>query len=191
MTTATLAQSFVDVFRSQLIREVVSVVIYPAIAGAVVWAWQKTKAAMNAAICGALKEIGSRLDGIEDEIVILQTSNQLRGDMCSLCMTATFEADADGRCIAVGTSLAKMFGMEHDEMLGWKWMDGISTADERKQAFDVWMSAVKSGLPYRHTFHVTNRQTGETFICEAKTKAITGKSGKVIRYFGTVTKLHA
>lgn len=146
---------------------------------------------MNSAIKGALEEIGGRLERIEDELTILRESNQLRGDLCGMCMTASFECDPDGRCTTVSASLARMFGMEHDDMLGWKWMDGISTADERKQAFDVWMSAVKSGLPYRHTYHVTNRQTGETFICEAKTKAITGKSGKVIRYFGTVTKLHA
>lgn len=186
-----IAEAFVQLFQNHMVSEVVAAVVYPACAGAVWWAWARLRqlAAIHKAIMpnggGSLLD---RVGAIEDDLVVLRDGQRARDDANSSGDIHTFECNIDGTCVYASRSLAALFGLNQDEMLGYGWLEAVSSAEERRRVQSNWQNAINTGSPYRDSYKIHNRRTGERFIATAHS-VISKNRNKPLRIFGTVERV--
>ncbi len=187
-----MSDSLSSMLQNHIVREVVAGLVYPACAGAAWWAWAKLRqlGAIHKAIMpnggGSLLD---RVGAIEDDLVVLRDGQRARDDANGSGEVHTFECQSDGICLYASRSLAGLFGLSQEEMRGYGWLDAIDGASERQRVQANWMAALANGSPYRDTYRVHNRRTGERFIATAHATVSRNRNGKVLRIFGTVERV--
>lgn len=187
-----IAEVFLKVVENHIVREVVSGFLYPACAGAAWWAWARLRqlSALHKAIMpnggGSLLD---RVGAIEDDLVVLRDGQRARDDANASGDVHTFECQVDGSCLYASRSLAALFGLNQDEMRGYGWLDAIDGAEERQRVQSNWANALEHGSPYRDTYRVHNRRTGERFIATAHAIVSRNRNQKILRIFGTVERV--
>lgn len=177
-----LAETFLKLVESNVVREVVGGVLYPAAVGSAWWALSKLRR-----WGGSLLD---RVGAIEDDLVVLRDGQRARDDANSSGDIHTFECNIDGTCVYASRSLAALFGLNQDEMLGYGWLEAISSAEERRRVQSNWQNAIATGSPYRDSYKVHNRRTGERFIATAHS-VVSRNRNKPLRIFGTVERVTA
>ena len=175
-----LSEIFLKVVENHMVREVVSAVIYPSVAGSVWWALAKLRR-----WGGSLLD---RVGAIEDDLVVLRDGQRARDDANSSGDIHTFECNVDGTCVYASRSMAALFGLNQDEMLGYGWLEAISSAEERRRVQGNWQNAIATGSPYRDSYKVHNRRTGERFVATAHS-VVSKNRNKPLRIFGTVERV--
>lgn len=128
-----------------------------------------------------------RVKNMEEQVTIIR--GRERWNDTTNETSAVFECDATGQCVHVTKSLAMMFGMTPDEMRGYGWLDAMIDSTERDRARVAWEKSRENRMPYRDTYRVHNRETGERFFAQACAHIITDKTGKVLAIVGGVEKL--
>lgn len=128
-----------------------------------------------------------RVRKIEEQVTIIRESQRWR-DTVNSSETAMFECDASGHCIHCNIALTEMFGMTLDQMRGYGWLDAMIDSTERDRARVAWETARETNMPYRDTYKVHNRTTGERFFAHAHAYNITDKDGKILSIIGMVDK---
>lgn len=187
-----LAETFIRIIESQVVREVATGIIYPAVAGAGWWAWAKLRqlgAIHKAIMPNGGSSLLDRVGAIEDDLVVLRDGQRARDDANGSGEVHTFECQVDGACLYASRSLSALFGLNMDEMKGYGWLDAIDGAAERQRVQSNWMAALANSSPYRDTYRVHNRRTGERFIATAHATVSQNRNGRVLRIFGTVERV--
>lgn len=103
--------------------------------------------------------------------------------------TPMFECEpVEGKCIWVNNALCELFGMAHEEMLGFGWLAGVNES-EREDVYNHWNIAVTKKIPYSWTYSVINQKTGKEIRCRAGANTIVLSNGKILEYCGYVTPI--
>ena len=98
---------------------------------------------------------------------------------------AVFECDVEGQCTFANKALSDLFGMADDELMGNGWLVGIDPAD-RERIWQVWLSCVKSHIPYEAVYSVRNQRTNVKQLVRAYSMAMKNLKGNIIGFHGVV-----
>lgn len=128
----------------------------------------------------AIKRIETKVDRMKDGLHFV----------IALSEEPVWECDPAGECKWASPALCAMFGLSHQEMLGWGWLSAIATQDERHKTAEAWNDAVTRMIPYTQTYTIHNRVSGERSVVEARGFPSNGDDGRAVWYYGTVNKLH-
>ncbi len=121
-----------------------------------------------------------------DEFVLLSQLNQARlFAHLDSAKTPTYECGPDGRLIYANNALCALFELDHVDMMGYGWLDGIEPID-RISTKRLWEESIKDGIPYATTYHVRSARTRKKCFCEAEAFPLKLPDRKIIAYFGTV-----
>lgn len=133
------------------------------------------------------KGLVDRVQKIEEQVTVIRESQRWR-DTVNASETAMFECDPTGSCVHVNLTMAEMFGMPEEAMRGYGWLDAMLDSTERDRVRVAWETALENRMPYRDTYRVHNRTTGERFFAHAHAHSITTKEGVVLSIIGVVEK---
>lgn len=111
-----------------------------------------------------------------------------RHDM-SVSERAIFECEPlTGRCTWVNDALCELFGMSHEDMLGFGWLRAVRE-DQREEVHSHWKTAVDNNIPYSWSYYVVNQKTGDSLEVRATANAICLSNGTIIQYHGSIIPL--
>lgn len=100
-----------------------------------------------------------------------------------------FECEpTEGRYIWVNNALCELFGLSHEEMLGFGWLVGVKES-EREDVYNHWNIALTKKIPYSWTYTVVNQKSGKEVKCRAGATTIVLSNGKILEYCGFITPL--
>jgi PAS domain S-box-containing protein len=97
-----------------------------------------------------------------------------------------FEADKNGRYVAVNRTFCRMVGKTEKELMGMGWMNSVSH-DEKSEVFDEWMTAVQNKMEFIKKLTMVNN--GEELVVNAIAYPMENPITKeIIGWIGTITK---
>jgi len=104
-----------------------------------------------------------------------------------LLPTPIYECDIHGNCIHANKALCELFELEHAEMMGTGWLQGIHP-DDREKTYDRWMNAIAKKIPYEAEYRIRGAES-RTIKPSASLAFPLYENGEVISYFGRVSPL--
>ncbi len=88
--------------------------------------------------------------------------------------------DGDGKCTYANKTLADMFNMDKERMMGYGWLEPIVN---KKAAYETWKFAVDNRIPYSDTYDVSTELGVRTYKTMAEPSI---KDDIVLGYVGVV-----
>jgi len=89
---------------------------------------------------------------------------------------------SDGKCTYANKTLAKMFGISQEDMLGYGWLAPIV---DKQKAYQIWKFALDNNIPYRDKYEVTVDGEIKLYYSEAEA-SVSENDGIILGYVGIV-----
>lgn len=133
---------------------------------------------------GQFSLLTDRLETLHNALTVIRRQTRIVHEASK---TGMFECELpSGECVWVNGSLAKLFGMESEQMHGWGWL-AVVHPDDRKRVRDQWLEAVTSRLPYAARYRIIVNDAPLTVECKAE--VIYSDAGLPLSAVGTVAPL--
>jgi PAS domain S-box-containing protein len=132
------------------------------------------------------KSIKDQINRIDDLVRLSELRSKLLAS--SFSHVGIYECDASGKFTWVNEALCDIWGMASQDILGNGWLHAIED-DGREDALEKWMNSIKNDIPYDTIYTLINQKTKEKI--KIRTTSIANKTieGKILGYYGQVTRL--
>ena len=130
----------------------------------------------------SIKDSICRIDNLIQRNTAALVAMQLYDPRC------LFECDINGRCTMANKNLCELFGLDTHDMLGSGWLLSLLETD-RARVWDIWIGAVKAGIPYEATYTVVNRRTHQHVLCIAYASPLLNSKKELLGYSGVITEI--
>lgn len=183
-------EAFVNTLASDFGRHVANVVIYPALVALGFKILQIGRRVYEIHQCFLPKNgesITDRIKGVENEVTVIRKGLHWK-DSISTQETAMFELSPTGDCVHANRAMSNLLGLTREQLLGRGWLEAMIDTAERERAREALETAVKHNMPFRDTWRIHNRETGERFIGTVGTQMIRNKVGDKLLMFGSLEK---
>lgn len=112
------------------------------------------------------KEAGQVIKDILQRKTLQNSINEMRLNIIENAVgLGIFLTDVTGKCTYANKTLAKIFGMSQEEMLGFGWITPIV---DKQKAYNNWKFAIDNDTPYRDHYVILVNEQEFTVLAEAE-----------------------
>lgn len=126
---------------------------------------------------GSMKDALNRIE--TRQLIEVQVRKALNND----AIYGIWESDAEGKCTYVNRTYQRIVGLNHDDLLGWGWINIVHTDDRAKLAQD-WEQTLKQEREWHAEFRVVRPSDETTTPVISVGHPLKGRDGKLKGYVG-------